>query len=319
MANKQQISTKINHKNELTEFNSPIDYRSLMTTLQYFSEKYPFIGITYMGTSVLGRGIPMVTLGEGEYKKRSVLYVGCHHGMEWITSAVLLRFIEEYCMAYEGGLNLCNVNVRKLFKSRCIYVIPQFNVDGADIQINGVDGCILQDRLIAMNCGDDFSDWQANARGVDLNHNYDAGFGYYKQLEAESGIFGGGKTKYSGEAPESEPEVAAMCSFLRYASEIGTVLTLHSQGEEIYVGPKGVYVPRSGSIGTLISRMTGYRLSSPSGGAAYGGLTDWVTSELRRPSFTIECGKGENPLPIEDVKPIYSRLREAFFSVPLLI
>ncbi len=319
MVKKELNPAKNLRKAELTEFTSPVDYRILMTTLQSLSDKYPFLGITYMGTSVLGRGIPMVTLGEGDVRKRSVLYVGCHHGMEWITSAVLLRFIEEYCTAYENGYYVCNVNVRKLFKARCIYVIPQFNVDGADIHINGVDGCILKDRLIAMNGGDDFSDWQANARGVDLNHNYDAGFGIYKKLEAEMGIFGGGKTKYSGEVPESEPEVASMCSFLRYAGEIGTVLTLHSQGEEIYGTPKDAYVPRSRAIATLLSRMTGYRLTSPQGSAAYGGLTDWVTRELRRPSFTIECGMGENPLPLSDMGPIYEKLREAFFSLPLLI
>lgn len=304
---------------EFTHFTSPIDYNTLMNTLQSFSEAYPFLGITYIGTSVLGRGIPMVTLGEGNTGRKSVLYVGCHHGMEWITSAVLLRFIEDYCTAYENGYKLCNVNVRKLYGARCIHVVPQLNVDGADIQINGTDGCILEDRLIAMNGSDDFCSWQANARGVDLNHNYDAKFDVYKKLEAEMGIFGGSKTKYSGESPESEPEVASLCSFLRYSSDVGAVLSLHSQGEEIYSTPDGVYIPRSNSIAKLLSRMTGYRLSVPEGSAAYGGLTDWVTSKLNKPSFTIECGKGKNPLPIGDTENIYSALREAFFSLPLLI
>ena len=31
---------------------------------------------------------------------------------------------------------------------------------------------------------DDFSHWQANARGVDLNHNYDSGFYEYKKIES---------------------------------------------------------------------------------------------------------------------------------------
>lgn len=319
MVKKEFNTVKNLRKAELTEFTSPVDYRMLMKTLQSLSDKYPFVGITYIGTSVLGRGIPMVTMGDGDAVKKSVLYVGCHHGMEWITSAVLLRFIEEYCTAYENGYCVCNVNVRKLFNARCIYVIPQLNVDGADIQINSVEGCILKDRLITMNCGDDFSDWQANARGVDLNHNYDAGFGICKKLESEMGILGGGKTKYSGEMPESEPEVASLCNFLRYSSDIGTVLTLHSQGEEIYSAPCDVYIPRSNSIAKFLSHMTGYRLSVPEGSAAYGGLTDWVTTKLRRPSFTIECGKGKNPLPISDMGQIYEKLREAFFSLPLLI
>ena len=197
MLKKQINPMKGIQKAELTDFSSPVDYKTLMTTLQLLCEKYPFIGVTYLGTSVLGRGIPMVTLGYGESVNKSVLYIGCHHGTDWITTAILLRFIEEYCNAFDNGYNVCNVSVRKLSKARSIYIIPQFNVDGADIQINGVDGCILKDRLTVMNGGDNFSDWQANARGVDLNHNYDAEFGLYKQMQAEAGIFGGCKTGYS--------------------------------------------------------------------------------------------------------------------------
>lgn len=304
---------------ELTEYISPIDYNTLMDHLQDLSERFRFLSFTYMGTSVLGRGIPTITLGEGGRRDKSVLYVGCHHGMEWITSALLLRFIEDYCLAYERDITVCNVSVRRLFDARRIHVIPQLNVDGADIQINGADDCILKDRLIAMNGGDDFSAWQANARGVDLNHNYNAGFETYKKMEPELGIFGGSRTKYSGEVPESEPEVASLCSFLRFSRDICAVMTLHTQGEEIFTAPEGVYVPRGVAIAKLLSRLTGYRLAVPEGSAAYGGLTDWVTSKLCRPSFTIECGKGVNPLPISDIPCIYSELREAFFSLPLLI
>ena len=49
-----------------------------------------------------------------------------------------------------------------------------------------------------MNGGsEDFTRWQANVRGVDLNHNYDAGFDAYKQLEPSLGITGGGPTRQS--------------------------------------------------------------------------------------------------------------------------
>ena len=303
----------------LTPVEAPIDYKYLMNTMQEYSERYPFIGITYVGTSVLGRGIPMVTLGDSGHRRKSILYVGCHHGMEWITTGVLLRFIEEYCNAYEDGRCVCNVSVPRLYQRRCIHIIPQLNVDGTDLQINGVGDSVMKERLISMNGGEDFSRWQANARGVDLNHNYDAGFYEYKAIDSTLGIEGGCASKYSGVSPESEPEVASLTSFLRYSDDVGMVLTLHSQGEEIYCGDKSVYVPRRRSLAMLISRLTGYRLASPEGTAAYGGLSDWVTRELRRPSFTVECGKGENPLPISDLDGIYGRMRETLFSCPILM
>ena len=315
----QKKNCRVLRYKPLTPITEPIDYKYLMQAMQDYSERFPFLGITYVGTSVLGRGIPMVTLGEGSRRRKSILYVGCHHGMEWITTGVLLRFIEEYCNAYEAGKTICNVSIPRLFQRRVIHVIPQLNVDGADLQINGVGDCVLRDRLISMNDGEDFSHWQANARGVDLNHNYDAGFYEYKEIEKKEGIDGGCATRYSGVSPESEPEVASLTSFLRYSEDIGMVLTLHSQGEEIYCGDRGVYIPRRKSLGRLISRLTGYRLATPEGAAAYGGLSDWVTSKLYRPSFTIECGKGENPLPINELDVIYARLRDALFSCPIMV
>lgn len=303
----------------IVDYHSPLDYKKLMNTLQCFSERYPFLSITYMGTSVLGRGIPMVTLGEEGRRRKAVMYVGCHHGMEWLTSIVLLRFINEYCEAYKDSRRICGISIKNLFRSRTIYVIPQFNVDGADIQINGADGNLLKERLISMNEGEDFTHWQANARGVDLNHNYDAGFYEYKRIEEKLGICGGAPTRFAGEIPESEPETASLCSMLRFSSEIGLIMTLHTQGEKIYYAGQNCYVPRSAAIAKLLSGMTGYALSKPEGPAAYGGLTDWCTKELRRPSFTIECGKGTNPLPLEDYQDIYERMREALFSAPLLI
>ena len=303
----------------ILEYDSPLDYKALMNTLQCFSDRYPFIGITYMGTSILGKGIPMVTLGKHSGRCKGVLYVGCHHGMEWLTSILLLRFINDYCEALKHGCRMFNVNMQKLFSSRTIHVIPQLNVDGADIQINGVDGCILKDRLISMNGSEDFTHWQANARGVDLNHNYDAGFYEYKKLEAELGINGGCATRFSGESPESEPEVASLTSLLRYSDEIGMVMTLHTQGEEIYWSSGDICPPRSYGTARLISSMTGYRMSKPEGTACYGGLTDWYIRKIHRPSFTIECGKGVNPLPLEDYNEIYDRLKEALFSLPILV
>lgn len=313
--NHEKNKTGFEINDQIIEYNSPMDYKNLMETLQIFSDRYPFLSITYMGTSVLGRGIPMVGIGEG---KKSVMYVGCHHGMEWITTVVLLRFINEFCERFENGERMYGINLSHMFRSRTIHIIPQLNVDGADIQINGAQNTILHDRLVSMNGGEDFTSWQANARGVDLNHNYNAGFYEYKKLEAEEGILGGGPTRFSGEGPESEPEIASLCSLLRFSDDISAVCTFHSQGEEIYYTSGGKVAPRSITLAKLMSKMCGYSLGEPEGLASYGGLTDWCINELKKPSFTIECGKGKNPLPLEDYRGIYDDLKELLFTAPIL-
>ena len=46
------------------------------------------------------------------------------------------------------------------------------------------------------------------------------------------------------------------------------------------------------------------------GMAAYGGCKDWFIRCFHRPGFTIELGRGENPLPLSDFETLYEKARE---------
>ncbi|MBE6545978.1 MAG: peptidase M14 [Ruminococcaceae bacterium] len=296
----------------------PMDYGQMMKVINDIAERYSFCSISYLGESIMGRGIPVISLGEG---KKASLYVGAHHGMEWITTLVLLRFIREYCALYQSKSSLFGLSLPYFFSSRTIHIVPMLNPDGVEYQLHGIaPDNPLYDRLLAMNHGsNDFSHWQANARGVDLNHNYNSGFAEYKKLESEHGILGGASTRYSGEAPESEPEVGHLCNFIRYNSSIKQVLSFHTQGEEIYDGAAKFSCLRTKEIAKKLSVLSGYTLASAEGMAAYGGLSDWCAEELELPAFTVECGKGKNPLPVKDGFPIYLRIRKLLFLAPTLI
>ena len=234
-------------------------------------------------------------------------------------TSVLLKFIEDYVSAYEKFAQLYQINLRYLFKTRKIYIVPMLNPDGVEYRLNGVnDDNPIKDRIISYNGGEDFSKWNANARGVDLNHNYDAYFEEYKEKERELGIING-KTKYSGEYAESEPEVASLTNFIRYnVNELEGILTLHTQGEEIYYNSKELVPPKAEHIARLLSRLTGYKPCHSQGLGACGGLTDWFVKEYNKPSFTLECGEGENPLPTSQAMTIYSKLKESLFTFPIL-
>ena len=303
----------------LLDFPVPLDHNALMRTLDLFMRRYDFLSVYNMGTSLHGRCIPMVRIGN-EKANRTVLYVGAHHGMEWITTVLLLRFINEYAEHYKSHRRIFNINPEYMFRSRLICVIPMLNPDGVDLQIHGAKEAPNRENLIRMNRdSEDFSHWQANGRGVDLNHNYNAGFAEYKELEAASGILGGAPTRYSGEYPESEPEVGALANYLRFDDSVKMILTLHTQGEEIYYTSGGKYPPKAKNIARLLSRMSGYSLGETMGMASYGGLTDWAIRELNIPSFTVECGKGVNPLPLNSQFSIYTAVREMLFTAPILI
>ena len=293
------------------------DHARLMERVHHLADTYPFLSLSYIGTSILDRAIPILHVGNGN---RRVLYVGAHHGMEWITSLVLARFLEELCEAIEAKRRVCGIYPCDLLEGYTVSVIPMLNPDGVEYQIHGVQkDNPLCERVLEMNGGsEDFSAWQANARGVDLNHNYDAGFAEYKQLEKENGIQKGAPTRYSGECAESEPEVAALCNLMRFFAPWRGVMTLHTQGEEIFAPPckKG---QRNAVTAQRLSELTGYRLVRAEGLAAYGGMSDWCADALSVPSFTMECGRGKNPLPTSQFSSIYSTVRAALFLFPTIL
>ena len=283
----------------------PTGYREMTDYIESELSGMAHLAFTYLGSTLLGKGIPLLSLGDADAKE-AYLYVGAHHGMEHITSSVLLTFAKDFLEETKADGA----------PSYLIYVVPMLNCDGVDIEINGApEGCPLRERLLRMNGSEGFSKWQANARGVDLNHNYDAGFRRYKEIEGGLGITGGAPTKYSGEYPESEPEVGALCNFIRFNANIKGCLTLHTQGEEIYFGDSS-RVPGAEEIAARLGELTGYKVCRPEGTALYGGMTDWVTSSLGLPCFTVECGRGENPLPSSGLPAIYSRLRSLLFTFP---
>lgn len=295
----------------------PFDYDVMQETLLKLKSKYHFLEVGSIGNSLLGRSIPLVTIGNGT---KSALYIGSHHGMEWITSALLVGFINDFCYDFTNGNTISEISCRVLFETRKIYIIPILNPDGVDYAINGLrDDNPLKDRVLKMNGGSsDFSHWQANARGVDLNHNYDSGFWEYKIVERDASLFDGAPTKFSGEHPESEPETHALCNFVRFKKP-DIALSLHTQGEEIYYTSGDKSPNCSLSIAKTISRLSGYRISFPTGTAKYGGFTDWFIESFERPSFTLECGKGVNPLPFSNYDEIYYRIKRALFTLPVLI
>ena len=292
-------------KKDISFFKAPPDAAHRREIEAYLTEKHPVLSRTVLGKSVLGEEISLFRIGEG---KRSTVYVGAHHGMEWITALLLYRFLDDFSKSTERrGAHSSFV------KQHSLYVIPLLNPDGVEIMLHGAAaGGVLREQLLLQNGSADFTAWQANANGVDLNHNYDAGFAAYKALEKEMGIHGGGPTRYSGAYPLSEPESAALMGFLRKVKPT-LVLTLHTQGEEIYYRKTEPPVVGAAEIGSALSCITGYRLATPEGAAAYGGLADALAEGERVPAYTLECGLGKNPLPLRDAQPIYLRLRRALY------
>ena len=276
----------------LVTTNKPYTYDIFLSDLSRLLIKFPFIKKETIGYSVLGKPIYALKLGTGNQK---IIITAAHHAKEWITSTLVMCLINTLCD---------NSPSNKTF-----YFVPMVNPDGVNLCIKGLSQDLpayVRNRLITINSGEDFvGKWQANIRGIDLNHNYDASFSKGKAIQLKEGIFAPAPTKYSGEYPESEPETRAIVEFTKKISP-QMVIAYHSQGEEIFYKYQGMCAPNAEKIAQRLANASGYQLILADGLTDCTGYKDWVIEKFNIPAFTIEVGKGENPLPISQLEKIYN-------------
>ncbi len=260
-----------------------------------------------IGKTVLGRKIPVLTIGK---TTGSVLFVGATHGSEWLTALVLFRFFDELCTAFEHGGKLCGMDIAKGIEKRGISVIPVLNPDGTEINLRGKNGAFSSGNKIERIANGDFEHWNANARGVDINHNFGAGWDILRSMERKNGIFGPAPRQYGGPRAFSEPETRAVCGFCS-TFDVKRLYSFHSQGEEIYwyYGARTPMISRD--MAEEFALACGYKAAFPGGMASHGGLKDWYIERFGRPGFTVEIGLGKNPLPMSDFDAIYEKIKPA--------
>lgn len=275
---------------------------------------YGFLSRDTIGESRCARPIDLLCIGN---RQKQVLFTGAFHGMEWITSLLLLRFLDELCFAVMTGRSMCGVKIGAILNQRGLAVVPCVNPDGVEIQINGSSAAGNYESIVKKASNGNTFKWQSNAAGVDINHNFSANWEKLKKLELESGIRCPAPTRYGGEFPESEPESRTIASYCR-AGNITHALAFHSQGEEIYWNFGDYHDTEALKMAKIMAYSSGYQIAEPTGLASGGGFKDWFVEKFRRPAFTIEVGLGENPLPIEDFDGIYQKIREMLVLAVIL-
>ena len=282
------------------------DYFARQRLIDEICREYPFIKRTVIGKSCMGKDITALKIGSAsEYS----LITAAFHGSERITATVLLMFIEDLAFAIKNDLSIEGVNAIRGLKGRGVIFVPCVNPDGCDISLLGKAACGVDADRIARLCKNDFTHWNANYRGVDINHNFNADWENLREKERKMGIYGPAPSRYGGPKPESEPETQALIS-LCSKTRIRHTVALHSQGEVIYWN-FGDHTPiRSKRIAEILATASGYALDAPIAIADGGGFKDWYIEEYNRPGFTVEIGKGKNPLPAETAEEIYIKIRE---------
>ncbi len=119
----------------------PLPFDVVPTNIAYTSElvelineglaaRYPFITLTTVGSSVTGSPIQALEMGTGT---RHVFYNASHHANEWITTPLLLKYLEDYADAYATGGRIGGVAASKLYTGTMLHIVPLVNPDGVDL------------------------------------------------------------------------------------------------------------------------------------------------------------------------------------------
>ncbi|RDU35373.1 peptidase M14 [Neobacillus piezotolerans] len=268
----------------------------LARDLEALTETYPFAKVSPIGYSVLGKPIWELKIGSGE---RKIHFNASFHANEWITSGILMELVNMYLLALCENQSVFGKEALSIFESTELSVVPMVNPDGVDLVLNGPPAG-FGEAVTGMNGGrTDFSGWKANIRGVDLNNQFPANWEVEKERKEPQSP---APRDFPGTAPLSEPEALAMAR-LTEKSGFDAVIAFHTQGEEFYWGYGGREPAVSSYIAAEFSRLSGYRAVRTID--SHAGFKDWFIQEYRRPGFTIELGKGINPLPLSCFNKIY--------------
>lgn len=286
----------------------PFTYELLALCLDGLAARYPFLTVRNIGETAFGRKLPQIALGLGP---RRVLYNASHHANEWITTPVLLKFLEDYARAVSENGKIFGFSAQALYQRTTLHLVPMVNPDGVDLVTGGLregDPGYGAARRLAENYPDiPFPQgWKANLRGVDLNLNYPARWEQAREIKFAQGYSRPGPRDYVGPEPLSEPESEAMVRLTELV-EPGLTLSYHTQGNVIYWRFLNLEPAGAQALGERFAAVSGYSLEDVPYASGFGGYKDWFILTRDRPGYTVEVGQGENPLPLSEFSEIYRR------------
>ena len=284
----------------------PITSASCERMIRQIVETYPFCRTELLGSTAFQRPLRTLVIGTG---KRKVLYTAAHHANEWITALVLLKYAEELAQAMENDGEIGGVRARDIAQTATIYMLPMVDPDGVDLVVGAIReediGYSIAQRIAGEYPQIPFPDgWKANLLGTDLNLNYPAGWLMAREIKFSQGFISPAPRDFVGRAPLNQLETQALAGYTEYLDP-ALVLAYHSQGQEIYWQFMNYEIPGARELGEQFAQASGYTLAETPYNSAFAGYKDWFIQQFRRPGYTIEVGRGENPLPLSQFDEIY--------------
>ena len=140
---------------------------------------------------------------------------------------------------------------------------------------------------------------------MDLNLQFPAGWEQARQIKYSQGFTTLAPRDFVGFGPLTEPESLAIYNFT-LQHNFRLVTSFHTQGKVIYWQFQNFLPEDSFYIGTQFANSSGYTLEETPLNSSFAGYKDWFILFYNKPGYTVECGLGENPLPISQFDEIYN-------------
>ncbi len=242
-----------------------------------------------IGKSWLSRDIFCSAIGHGD---RNIVIVGGFCGGDIPLSSFLADFSHELDNCVTLDRRIAEFKVSSLCSGSKIHIIPVMNPDGLVLNGAGIsaDNPFYGRVTKMMRGSDDFNEWCANIRGVQLAKNFNYKWIDGKLRERNLGIFSGAPFGYGGEYPESELETSSLCAYCRKISpDIVIEFRLDS---ETNISPFvfNDSAEKTRRAARLIYGYTGIPVSEDEN-IFYGSFAGWAAKEFSCSSVVLNCNK----------------------------
>lgn len=302
----------------------PIDhaaytYEEMRRDLYLLSVRYPdLVTVDSLGETADGRQVMEAVIGNPQAANHIVVQYSLH-AREYINTLTAMKSLELYLMNYQTG-TYDGRTYADLFSNVCIHMVPMTNPDGVTVAQSGLDHIAkasLRKSLEETYASDTrlgrtkaseadyFKTFKANARGVDLNKNFDVNWENYV-----TGVPYSSTDCYKGLSANSEAETKALISLVDRINCV-CFISYHAAGQTVYwnYGLTGDLLAANKVLGTMCTNLTGYAFVAAytDSSKAVGGCSDYMELIRCIPSVTIETGSGKCPVAIDQFPKILAQ------------
>lgn len=303
-------------------------YAQMSAQLAALAGRYPdILQVKSYGVSADGRDLYVATLGDPNAPKQIIITAGIH-AREYVNCFVVMRQMEYYLEHYDTVL-YGGKTPRELFSKVSLVIAPMTNPDGITLAQEGL-GAIRSDalregieRMAHSSSGDDIDrylnlNWKSNARGVDINRNFDI---LWEQYSVSSRYTVPSFKEYKGALANSEPETTALVALTEGLSDPVASICVHSQGNIIYwrCDPSSELWAENLRLAEITQEITGYRVidENQTDAQTEPSYSNWTVFACGIPTVTVENGIGGYPQHYGMADGFFEKNRDLWAAVAL--